>query len=203
MNRTLNLLLLLAAVALLGPGCATKPVDNYYTLDYPPPGVSAPSPIPLTLKVRTFRTGEVYRQERIVRRFEENRVTYYDTHRWAAPLERMVAERAMEVLRAAGTFEQVLPYSSPIPADAVLEGEIEAMEERMEGAARTAVVRLRWRITDRATSELAQDGEASCEKPIEGRGAADTAGALSACLAEALDGMAGEIAEGFPRDLRN
>jgi len=186
MNKPHAIALLVTVLGLAAAGCATKPIDQYYTLNFPPPSFEGGARTDLVLKVRTFRTGEVYRQERIVRRFEENRITYYDTHRWAAPVERMVTEQAIEVLRASGLFAQVLPYSSATRGDLVLEGEVLAIEERIEGNERTAVIHLRARVTKRESGDLLWEAEAHWDHPVEGTRPENTVRALNLALREAL-----------------
>lgn len=182
-----------AAVLVLG-ACATVPMDRYYTLEVNPSPTPGAGTRPLTLKVRTFRTGDIYRQERIVRHLENHEVTYYDTHRWAAPLERMVTERTIEVLRAEGPFETVLPYSSPAGADLVLEGEILAFEEVTDAERTEGSVHLHLRLVDRAGDPVWTGDEArNC--PVREAGPEGTVDALSRCLGQVLEALASGMRE--------
>ena len=182
-----------AIAALLLWGCATAPVDRYYSLDLSP----APRAVEreaLVLKVRTFEAAEICQQTRIVRRPGPNEVTYYDTHRWAAPLEQLVTEGVIQVLRAQGPYEQVLPITAPTPADRYLDGEILAFEERLEPSGPVAVVRLRFRLTEAKEGDLLAEEEVARECPASGGAVWMTVVALSRCLEQCASEAARALA---------
>jgi ABC-type uncharacterized transport system auxiliary subunit len=170
-----------AIVALLLWGCATAPTDRYYSLDLSPKPVELERN-DLILKVRTLESAEIYRQTRIVRRPGPNEVTYYDLHRWAAPLEQLVTEGIIEVFRARSSYGQVLPITAPTPADHYLDGEILAFEERIDPSGQVAVVRLRLRLTDAKSGELLGEEVVASECPASERAVRVTVAGLSHCL---------------------
>jgi ABC-type uncharacterized transport system auxiliary subunit len=110
----------------------------------------------------------------------------------------MVTEQAIEVLRAKGLFAQVLPYSSATPGDLVLEGEVLAIEERIQGEERTAVIHLRARVTNQASREMIWEAEAHWDQPAEGTRPENTVRALNLALREALLKLTDHLRRNLP-----
>lgn len=186
---------------LLAIACVKAPIDRYYTLSGPPsaqPPAGSAS-LELDVKVRSLHADEIYRQERIVRRIGPREVSYYDTHRWAAPLDRMVTERAVAVLARELPVRSVIPWTSPREAEVVVEGDILAFEEAVEEGRSVGRVLLEARALSTGTDAVLWSGRVGGSCPTGGAGAARTADALALCLERALVDLAERLAPALPR----
>lgn len=181
---------------LISLGCASKPIDRYYTLHYPMPQTKTVKEHALTLKVRAFDAVDVYRQERIVRRKADNEITYYDTHRWAAPLERMVTDRAIEIFRTSLPVHRVIPWADPGAADFLVDGRILLFEENLQGDHKVATVGIRIWLDEHPIPPTDKPWVDEIQRACTPAGSdpSDTAIALNQCLQDTLSELSEHLA---------
>ena len=91
--------LLWIAILTLSSGCRATPAMNYYVLE-PRSGASADAPDGVRVGVLPFEVDPPYDQDRIVYRIgaDSPKVGFYEYHRWAAPLSRMLPRIASKLL---------------------------------------------------------------------------------------------------------
>lgn len=187
---------------LAGLGCATTSSDRYYTLEYPvTERIQVEDEHPVTLKVKSFDAVDIYRQERIVRRRGENEISYYDTHRWAAPLERMVTDRAVEIFRASLPVERVLPWVEPGAADFLVDGRVLLFEEDLQGDRKVATVGVRIWLDEKPQPKMNPVWDKEVRKACTPNGPepSHTAIALNQCLQEVLSELSDHLGEEIDR----
>jgi uncharacterized lipoprotein YmbA len=120
------------AVALGAAGCAGVPRTHYYVLE-PPAAAEANEGTEggLIIGVRSFQVDPPYDQDRLVYRVGEGspEIGFYDYHRWAMPVSRMlpkVVAVALNGIEGVGAVEPAAPgHSYP----ATIEGRVVELEE--------------------------------------------------------------------------
>lgn len=121
----------IVALGLLG-GCLGSrdftPI-RYYSVDTSPVSVPpAQRSWPLALGVRPFTAATRYR-DRILYRHSEVQIGFYEYDRWVEPPEEMVSRMIGSVLRASGTFRQVLAAGNVQLPAWILSGDLLRFDE--------------------------------------------------------------------------
>ncbi len=155
-TRTL-LLAGIAAGLLLLAACATPPELRYFRVEYPLPGPSANSPLPLTLGIARLAAPEPYRQERIIYRTSPYLVQFYVYARWEAPPVDMVHERLLEQFAASGRFRRVVAWRRGDVLDYLLEARLRRFEELDEADGWYGLVELEYELVDREGKSLLRE----------------------------------------------
>jgi len=129
--KSATLAALMAVALSLAGGCGGRvPPTHYYMLE--PQDVSAASASPgLDVGVDRFDVDPPYDQDRIVYRVGEEsaEVGFYDYHRWAAPLERMLPRFVATAYSGADGLRVIEPVAPGRDYDAHLRGRVAAVEE--------------------------------------------------------------------------
>ena len=165
---------------------SASPADHLYHL------ATVPLPAaferaPFSLEVQPFALAAHLQGERLVARVSPVELEYYAGHRWAAPLENILAEAVLQGLREAGLFASVTREGEPsaLP-DVRLSGFVRAFEEedRPDGWWGVAVLDLSLR--DAGTGRVLWSGEVHAERRAAARHPARVVEALRGALGEAL-----------------
>ncbi len=138
----------MAAGFLLLAGCAAAPEIRYFRVEYPLPGPSTNSPLPLTLGIARLSAPEPYRQERIIYRNSPYLVQYYAYSRWESPPADMVNERLLEQFAASGRFRRVVPWRRGEAPGYRLEARLRRFEELDEPDGWYGLVELEYEVLD-------------------------------------------------------
>lgn len=127
-SRTGLLALSLLAASCLGGG--NVPRTHHYVLQPPPPPART-APSGLHVGVATLEVDPPYDQDRLVYRPKRGgtEVGFYNYHRWAAPLGRLMASSLAGALTGAPGVASAEPLVSGIDYDAVLFGRVVRVEE--------------------------------------------------------------------------
>ncbi len=122
--------LLWIAVLALTSGCKAVPTTHYYVLE-PRAGASDGSGRGLSIGVLPFEVDPPYDEDRIVYRIgaDSPKVGFYDYHRWAAPLSRMLPRIASAAFRDVEGVGRIEPFASERRYDVRLTGRVVALEE--------------------------------------------------------------------------
>jgi len=177
---------MIAAGVLFLAACAAAPEIRYFRVEYPLPGPSANSPLPLTLGIARLTAPEPYHQERIIYRTSPYQVQYYAHDRWESPPVDMVNDRLLEQFAASGWFRRVVPWRRGEALDYRLEARLRRFEELDEADGWYGLVELEYEIVDRDGRSLLRE-VASQRVRAESRNPEGTAEALSRGLRAALD----------------
>jgi ABC-type uncharacterized transport system auxiliary subunit len=177
---------MIAAGVLFLAACAAAPEIRYFRVEYPLPGPSANSPLPLTLGIARLTAPEPYHQERIIYRTSPYQVQYYAHDRWESPPVDMVNNRLLEQFAASGWFRRVVPWRRGEALDYRLEARLRRFEELDEADGWYGLVELEYEIVDRDGRSLLRE-VASQRVRAESRNPEGTAEALSRGLRAALD----------------
>ena len=177
---------MIAAGVLFLAACAAAPEIRYFRVEYPLPGPSANSPLPLTLGIARLTAPEPYHQERIIYRTSPYQVQYYAYDRWESPPVDMVNNRLLEQFAASGWFRRVVPWRRGEALDYRLEARLRRFEELDEADGWYGLVELEYEIVDRDGRSLLRE-VASQRVRAESRNPEGTAEALSRGLRAALD----------------
>lgn len=117
------------AFVVLG-GCGGKiPPTNYYVLDLPAPEAKPANTLPYSAVVMPFRSSEMLVQDRIVYRESASQVGFYEYHRWAEDPTTTLQRSMLAQLRAAGTFDRVVPFEGRANVDYIIRGRLDQLEE--------------------------------------------------------------------------
>jgi ABC-type uncharacterized transport system auxiliary subunit len=155
-------------------------------VEYPLPGPSANSPLPLTLGIARLAAPEPYRQERIIYRTSPYQVQSYVYARWEAPPVEMVHERLLEQFAASERFRRVVPWRRGEVLDYRLEARLRRFEELDEADGWYGLVELEYEIVDRDGRSLLRE-VTSQRVRVEARTMDGVVEALSRGLRAALD----------------
>jgi uncharacterized lipoprotein YmbA len=103
---------------------------NYYVLE-PRSGAAEDAPDGVRVGVLPFEVDPPYDQDRIVYRVgaDSPKVGFYEYHRWAAPLSRMLPRIASAAFRDVEGLGRIEPVSSEQRYDVRLSGRVIALEE--------------------------------------------------------------------------
>jgi uncharacterized lipoprotein YmbA len=158
------------AVALGAAGCAGLPRTHYYVLD-PPAAADADQGTEggLVIGVRAFQVDPPYDQDRLVYRVGEGspEIGFYDYHRWAMPLSRMLPKVAAGALSGIEGLRAVEPAAPGRSYPATIEGRVVELEEVDLPDGQSIRVRLVLRL------RLA-DGSVPWSEPVAAEGTVET-----------------------------
>jgi uncharacterized lipoprotein YmbA len=177
-------------VAAFAAGCGTVRYPRTYTLDLAAAAVTPPPRPPLdALAVRDFSCPDYLSDGRIVYRPTSTEVGYYEYHRWALNVRRMITDSIAGRIRAAGPFGSVDSVQRHADARYVLTGAIERLEEVDDGRDVQAVVQISAQLVDiRAQKTLWRDSEIASEVVIK-RDVSGVVGSLSVATRRAMDAL--------------
>lgn len=198
MRRTAAAGLALVALLVTAAGCGRPPLTHYYLLE-PQDAGRARAGGGVTIAVAPFLVDAPYDQERIVYRAgrEALEVGFYEYHRWAAPLSRMLADLVTESLRGVEGIGRVelLGAAGPAPGF-VLDGRLAVLEELDTAEGELVRFALELRLRDGTGVELWSE-RLSGEAPVgvERPAVEDVARAMSRLLVEAIRGTRLPLAE--------
>ncbi len=118
------------AVLALTTGCKVAPTTHYYLLE-PRAGVGDGTGAGLTVGVLPFEVDLPYDQDRIVYRIgaDSPKVGFYEYHRWAAPLSRMLPRIASAAFRDVEGVRRIEPVAPEHRYDVRLSGRVITLEE--------------------------------------------------------------------------
>jgi len=176
------------------------PLTHYYLLEplaAPSPAVGRDSPA-TRIGVRAFHVDPPYDQNRIVYRVgaESPEVGFYEYHRWAAPLHRMlpvVVASALAVADPQLVAEPVVPGGV---YDAYLSGRLLRAEEVDLPAGQRIIVHLLLTLRDRHGTELwsaGVEGESTVETDSVARVVEEMRRVLDLALSDAAPAMVSAV----------
>ena len=122
---------LLIAMAML-TGCAgtrTSKPTYYYTLDYPPPGITVTARLPFVLRVDRFAVTPPYDTRRMIYADKGLHRNAYAHYQWVAAPGEMLAFFLGRDLRDSQAFDAVLPPDAAAPPTHVIKGWIDTFLE--------------------------------------------------------------------------
>jgi ABC-type uncharacterized transport system auxiliary subunit len=177
-------------VAVFAAGCASVRYPTTYTLDLA--GAAAAPARPAArgaLAVRDFSCPDYLCDGRIVYRPTRTEVGYYEYHRWAMTLRRMITDSIAGRIRSRGVFESVDPAQHGADVQYMLTGAIERLEEVDDGRDVQAVVQLSAQLVDtRAQKTVWRHSEIASE-PVSKRDVSDVVDSLSTATRRAIDAL--------------
>lgn len=176
-------------------GCASAPVQHFYTLGSRFETPAASAPLPARIMITSITVPELVDRPQLVLRTGPNRVSVLDNERWAEPLKPAIARvLATDLASRLGVPGIAIPGERSIPdANVLVSIDITRFEAILNEAVRIDAT---WRVTN-STGGTPVTGSASIRentgpKIEEAIAAHDRAlGALSAQLAEAVRQAAG------------
>lgn len=159
---------LLAAGALALAGClggGNVPRTHHYVLQSPPPPARSGGE-GIRIGVATLEVDPPYDQDRLVYRSSSGgpEIGFYNFHRWAAPLGRLMASSLAAAVTGADAVASAEPVAPGADYDAVLSGRVVRIEEIEYPDRSEARVELALTLESRA-------GEILWRGAIEGRSA--------------------------------
>src|SRR3990172_6484536 len=162
-------LCILAALAVLWPagGWGKPPATNFYTIDLPAPSEVGAAPAAVQVGVDRPRASHLLRQDRIVYFTTGKELNFYQYHRWAEPPVFLVQSAVIRQLRAAGLFDNVVPYRAQKGLDYVVRGRLLAMEEvDAPGGGVSALFGLELELVRQKDAVVVWSGRATRERPL-------------------------------------
>jgi ABC-type uncharacterized transport system auxiliary subunit len=199
-----RLLTLIALLAVSAAGCGGVRYPRIYMLDLDRGIVATPTgPASLgTLAVRDFACPDYLCDGRIVYRPTRTEVGYYEYHRWAMTLRRMITDSVVGRIRAGGAFTAVETTPHAAGGAYVLTGAIERLEEVDDGRDVQAIVALSAELVDmRAHRTVWQHSEVASE-PVRTRDVANVVNSLSVATRRAIDALVTSLESHVASDTR-
>ncbi len=143
-------------LALAAGGCGGLPPTHYYLLESRADAVPAARADGLLVGVRPFRVDPPYDQDRIVYRVgaDSPEVGFYEYHRWAAPLGRMLPVVVADALAGVPGIASIDPVQPGRRYSAWLRGRVLAFEEVDLPSGERVRVRLELSLVDEAGETL-------------------------------------------------
>jgi ABC-type uncharacterized transport system auxiliary subunit len=185
-------LTLMMLLALSAAGCGTVRYPRSYLLDLDARVVTPPARrAPLgAVTVGDFACPDYLCDGRIVYRPTRTEVAYYEYHRWAMTLRRMITDSIAGRVRAHGVFA-VVDSSSQRAAggEYVLTGAIERLEEVDDGRDVQAVVELSAQLVDTRAQKTVWRHSEIASDPVMKRDVAGVVSSLSAATRRAIDAL--------------
>ncbi len=185
------------AVLVFTSGCKAMPTTHYYLLE-PSAGASDGTGAGLTVGVLPFEVDPPYDQDRIVYRIgaDSPKVGFYEYHRWAAPLSRMLPRIACAAFRNVEGVRRIEPVASEHRYDVRLSGRVITLEE--VDTAGGQHVRM-----DLVLTLIGSDGSTLWSAAASGRSdtSADTVEELVAQIRAVAESVFAGQREGFARAL--
>jgi len=180
---------LAAAVLFLlaGAACGKAPQTNFYTIDLPAPSEVGAAPAAVQVGVDRPRASHLLRQDRIVYFTTGKELHFYQYHRWAEPPVFLVQSALVRQLRAAGLFDNVVPYRAQKDLDYVLRGRLLAMEEVDTPGGVTARFGLELELVRQKDAQVVWSGRATRERPVATNSVEGVVEAMTGCVQESLD----------------
>jgi ABC-type uncharacterized transport system auxiliary subunit len=148
---------------LAGCGSVQGPAIRYYKLDIPPAPTPAGPSVPVPLRIESFRTTSLLRQDRIVYCPSPVEVGFYEYHRWAEPPNDTIAKALADQLTGRRLFQSVEISDGPAKAEYVLRGSIDRLQEVDYKGAVRAQVSISAELEDPVRREKVWAGVASSE----------------------------------------
>ena len=148
---------------LTGCGSIHGPATRYYKLDIPPAPAPAGPSAPASLRIETFRTTDMLRQDRIVYRPSPVEVGFYEYHRWAEPPKETVTKALADQLTKRKVFQSIEISDEGEKADFVLRGSIDRLQELDYAGAVRAQVSISAELEDPVRQQIIWSGTESSE----------------------------------------
>jgi ABC-type uncharacterized transport system auxiliary subunit len=183
--------ILMALLAVLEAGCAGVRYPRTYVLDLDAPAAAAAPARPAragTVAVRDFAYADYLGDGRIVYRPTRTEVAYYEYHRWAMSLRRMITDSFAGRLRGMAAFTRVDALRSA-NTDYVLTGAIERLEEVDDGREVQAVVELSAQLVDTRTQKTVWQHAEAASEPVRKRDVPGVVSSLSAATTRAIEAL--------------
>ncbi|HXI32387.1 MAG TPA: ABC-type transport auxiliary lipoprotein family protein [Vicinamibacterales bacterium] len=193
--KTWRLCTVMTVLAMATAGCGSVRYPRTYALDLDGGIVTTPlRPTSLgTLAVRDFACPDYLCDGRIVYRPTRTEVGYYEYHRWAMTLRRMITDSVVSRVRAGGGFTVVEPSQHAAGGAYVLTGAIERLEEVDDGRDVQALVTLSAELVDmRAHTTVWRHSEIASE-PVRTRDVAHVVNSLSVATRRAIDALVASL----------
>jgi ABC-type uncharacterized transport system auxiliary subunit len=177
-------------VAVFAVGCASVRYPTTYTLDLTGAAAAPPRPAALGgVAVRDFSCPDYLSDGRIVYRPTRTEVGYYEYHRWAMTLRRMVTDSIAGDIRTRGVFGSVDGANNVAAARYVLTGAIERLEEVDDGRDVEAVVQLSAQLVDTRAQKTVWRHSETASEPVIKRDVSSVVGSLSVATRRAIDAL--------------
>lgn len=128
MNRILFIGLALLLSACLDLKQPSNKID-YYFLEYDSPRLQGLQPLPVAIKVESFRVAPVYNTRKIIYRDQSYRRAAYAYHKWRANPGDAVTHLLVRDMQQSRLFKAVLTRGSKFPYAYLLEGTVDEFLE--------------------------------------------------------------------------
>jgi ABC-type uncharacterized transport system auxiliary subunit len=188
--------MLMTLLAVVEAGCAGVRYPRTYILDLDAPtaAVSPAHPSRVgTVAIRDFACADYLCDGRIVYRPARTEVAYYEYHRWAMSLRRMITDSFAGRMRGVPAFTRV-DSQRAANTDYVLTGAIERLEEVDDGREVEAVVELSAQLVDTRTQTTVWRHAEAASEPVTKRDVPGVVSSLSAATTRAIDALIASLA---------
>src|SRR5690606_6427104 len=180
--------LVLLSAALAACGSAELPQERWYRLQPPAPQAEVEGHAGV-VRVGDLRLAGHLGGDRLLVALSPVRVAAYELHRWAGPLEQLLADALVSGLRRTGCFTRVKTGIDPGGEDLLLTGRVLDFQQAPDAdGGWCGLVTLDFELVDRDGMPLLQ-GEVQARTPLEAQGPEALVAALSRSVTEVIEGF--------------
>jgi ABC-type uncharacterized transport system auxiliary subunit len=177
-------------IAVFAVGCGAVRYPRTYTLDLAGATAAPARPPALgALAVRDFSCPDYLSDGRIVYRPTRTEVGYYEYHRWAMTLPRMITDSIVGRMRTRSVFGSVESAKNAAGVTYVLTGAIERLEEVDDGRDVQVVVQISAHLVDTRAQKTVWHHSEIASEPVITRDVSGVVDSLSAATRRAIDAL--------------
>lgn len=189
-----SIVLVATGLSLSGASCFSSPPNEEFFYSIKSPSLLKESAVGPRISVANFTAAAGFDSTRLAYRTAKQEMRYYGYRQWAADPPRIIAEAAMRYLRSSGLFREVDLGDRVRDPDLILEGNVDAIEEVVDGAGCKAHLALTLRLRDARSDKVVLEHAFDSQRVCARRHPQEVAGRIGEILEKEITALAPRLA---------